>query len=438
MLWQKVAAKAPFCQKKGNKMNKDNLPERNDNLENTKNQEVREVKQPYPEVIIKDGWIYKEVTINDEKGRSKKSWIKVNVAPTLEKIIKNIDTSELKFEISVKYKEQENKFTMLRQHLVKKSILEYQRYGLPVIEPTALDYIKSILNQEDLLPINFEHQKLGWSKDEEGNQIFLGEKGVGIDSKYCGSIRLSSRGTVKGWKKIVKKHILGRVYLEFGVVVGFSSVLHGLLGEEVGLDCILIHLYDDSSIGKTTMARIVISPFSYPDYKDNSLFGTWNSTPNAIYANLKNNFGLPGVLDEVSMAQWKDFTNFTYCLASGRDKARLDKNADLKQTAFWTTSILSTGESSLISKCNNNSGIKVRVFEITNVPWTESAEQADRIKDRFLKNHGKAGYTFVKKVLALGKKDVLERWKKCKEVILNKLPSQDHFSKRRSCNLQHC
>lgn len=68
----------------------------------------------------------------------------------------------------------------------------------------------------------------------------------------------------------------------------------------------------------------------------------------------------------------------------------MNKEGQIKDSGKWLTTILSTGEASLLSKANQNIGLKVRLTELSNVNWTKNADHANRIKAGVLENYGHA------------------------------------------------
>jgi putative DNA primase/helicase len=162
--------------------------------------------------------------------------------------------------------------------------------------------------------------------------------------------------------------------------------------------------------GKTTALQVAISPFGLPNSKKSgSLLKDWNGTPNAIMGHFRDIHGLPMALDEASTEDG-DFSKFVYLLASGKDKNRMNKEGEMTRTAEWDGVILSNAEHSLKSKSKQNIGIQMRLFEIGNVSWTQSAENADALKAGVLNNYGHAGPLFVEHILRVGKAEVIRKW----------------------------
>lgn len=76
-----------------------------------------------------------------------------------------------------------------REDLVENKIVSLTAYGVQVSKKTADYLIKSIENQEVNVKHLLCHAKLGMA-EWNGEKIFKGAKGVGIDSKYTGKLRV--------------------------------------------------------------------------------------------------------------------------------------------------------------------------------------------------------------------------------------------------------
>lgn len=76
-----------------------------------------------------------------------------------------------------------------REDLVENKIVSLTAYGVQVSKKTADYLIKSIENQEVNVKHLLCHAKLGMA-EWNGEKIFKGAKGVGIDSKYTGKLKV--------------------------------------------------------------------------------------------------------------------------------------------------------------------------------------------------------------------------------------------------------
>lgn len=103
-----------------------------------------------------------------------------------------------------------------------------------------------------------------------------------------------------------------------------------------------------------------------------------------------------------------------YKLAGSKDKSRLTKEIKPIEAGTWATTILTTGEFSLIDKSKKNTGLKIRTMELSNVDWMEKASCAETINQIVLSNNGLAGPKFSEYLLSIGKDEIR------KTILLNK------------------
>lgn len=236
---------------------------------------------------------------------------------------------------------------------------------------------------------------LGWDT-YEGIPIFkhYDASGYPYQSTYKGNYDLTPHGTIPEYMDLINREVIGNTMLELALVLGFSAPIVALLSNEV----LIVHIFGDSSKGKTTALRLAVSPFVKPDTSHEGGIHTWNGTENAIIANLGGNFGIPVGFDEGSLKSGA-FTKIIYSLASGTGRQRLNRDGELKETGSWKTTIFSTAEHSIIEESSQNTGIKVRVIEIGNRYWTSSAENSVNLTHGLMKNYASVGSTFIDYIL---------------------------------------
>ncbi len=119
----------------------------------------------------------------------------------------------------------------------------------------------------------------------------------------------------------------------------------------------------------------------------------------------------------------QNLSSFIYELAQNSEKSRLNKDSELRETQSWSTTIVSTGESSIISRANNNEGLRVRLFEFSIDKWTKGAENAENLKKGLLQNYGHIVPEIAKKMLELGPEEVAKKVEENKYLIQEKMPN---------------
>ena len=320
-------------------------------------------------------------------------------------------------------------------YLNETNLIKYQKQGLDVMKSNVKSITQYLKQLEQEVPVTNVHSKLGFM-EYEGNTIYKLHEAIGLKSTYIGECKIKPKGSYSEYINMIRNHVIGNVELEFAIVSGLSAILLGYIGEELGLDSIIIHLVGNSTTGKSTALKLAISSFGYPEVKHNGLYGTYNGTNNALIKKLGGLKGVPYALDEISMSESNNFTKFVYSLANGADKERLNKDSELMEKESWLTTILSNGEKSITRSSNKNAGVQVRVIEAENFTWTKSSEHAEAINSVILNNYGHLAIEFAKYLLNQDKTEQIKCYKKVKEELYDELHKRDVYDdmSMRRCN----
>lgn len=317
--------------------------------------------------------------------------------------------------------------------LCERNLMKLQNKGIDIVKSNGKYIVECIRECEESIIKRYIHSKLGFM-EYEGKTIYKLYEATGINSTYVGTYDVKPKGSYDEYIKMIKNHVVGNVELEFALVSGLSSTLLGHIGENLGLDSIIIHLVGNSTTGKSTALKLAISCFGYPEVKHNSLCGTYNGTNNALIKKLCGLNGVPYAFDEISMSDASNFTKFIYSLANGADKERLNKDSELMGKESWLTTILSNGEKSITRSSNKNAGVQVRVIEAENFTWTKSSEHAEAINHVILNNYGHLAIKFTEYLLAQNKNELIKNYKQEKVNLYDELRKKnvyDDMSMRR-------
>lgn len=95
-----------------------------------------------------------------------------------------------------------------------------------------------------------------------------------------------------------------------------------------------------------------------------------------------------------------NFTAMIYSLSKGQDKSRCRSSGGLQERVGFSGVIVFSGENSLFAQGTQNLGTHARMTEIT-LPWTDSADHAERLSKGFRKNYGHAVAPFIEKLLEI-------------------------------------
>ena len=312
-------------------------------------------------------------------------------------VYEDIDTGAIYYDIEVAKLGQKRSFRISKKDATdSKSVLAYASYGLDVNSGNSRIVCEVFQKKEDEYIRRKRKVKEVYSiAGVKNNEIYAGETNPLTQGEYIGHLDLTPKGDRELWFSFVCNEMLHSVEIMFTIAVAFAAVLLGFLKEFLDIDNLIVHLRGDSSSGKTTMMYLAISIFGNPrENNPNGLVSTWNGTKNATLRRLMKVKGILLGLDEFSMMKDKDVSNLIYSISSGIEKDRLSRNADIQERLVGTYILFSTGEASILSKCNGNIGLAVRVLEMDSHKWTKDAEQSERIKNFVKRNYGFAATEF--------------------------------------------
>lgn len=191
----------------------------------------------------------------------------------------------------------------------------------------------------------------------------------------------------------------------FSLCVGLSAPLYAF----TGLKGLTISLYGPTGGGKTLAQYWVQSLFGNPEklhfaakFTQNTLFGRMG-----LYAHM------PMTIDEVTMMDNKEVGDFAYWVSQGRDKARLNRNAEERDAKTWAMPVMvSTNKSmnsKLIASGLDTDAQMARILEVS-VPqhklFAKDTIAGRKIYEFVTTNYGHIGRLFVAKLLELGQDGV--------------------------------
>ena len=303
--------------------------------------------------------------------------------------------------------------------------------GFDVTKRIAEHFVDAIRLQEEALEARgtvptAAYASLGWiqipSKDPNTGQLafklcyrscwLLGSK---RPAKYIGPYDIEPTGDYETWKQLMIDDVLPYPALQLVLVAALSAVIVGLLSMKIPMENPLVHMNLPSGRGKSTAGYVAASTAGKPfdgtmtavdeDGKvveKLSLYQSWGATDNAMVATQAGNRGVVTVLNELGKSLTKNMTRLIFDLSEGSDKKRLNTDLKARISKGYSTTFISTGESSLLEKCDTKlEGLAVRVMEITS-SLTKDAEHANRIKDGCFANCGFAAPKLAQYIIRKG------------------------------------
>lgn len=381
----------------------------------------------YP-FVVRENKLFKKVRSKDGEVKE----VEVGHATLVDSIEVNIESHKIKlilrfFHPALKWKT----LRVERGRLSKSELKLFLDHGVDIggRGKKVDDVLEFIDLHENVAPKTYSHNKLGWIIFDS-HLVFRLEQGYWKDEKltsaYDGPLQVAPKGTYDQWLELVNQHVVGHTPMELMLAASFAAPIIGLLNvtEVAEVDSLLLNIVGNSTTGKTTAAMVAAAVFGSPSITSNGLIQTFNGTTNALQSIISGNTGVTLVFDETSMNMMgnKAFTSFIYKLAQNKDKARLNKEAELRETERWATVMLFTGESSILENANANEGLYVRLFEFKNVQWTKDANHSEVLKDGLTNNYGHAGIKYVQYLLNKKPDELKSIWLDFKEKLKEKLP----------------
>lgn len=243
--------------------------------------------------------------------------------------------------------------------------------------------------------------------------------------KYVGQYDITPTGDYDVWRQLMIDEVIPYSALQMVLVAALSAVIVGLLAMKIPMENPIVHLNLPSGKGKSTAGYVAAATAGKPfdgtmtaiDEDGNvveklSVYQSWGSTDNAMVATQAGNRGAVTVLNELGKSLTKNMTRLLFDLSEGSDKKRLTPDLKARVSKGYSTTFISTGESSLLEKCDTKlEGLAVRVMEIAK-PLTKDAEHANRIKDGCFANCGFAAPKLAQYIIRKGGVDyVLPKYK---------------------------
>jgi hypothetical protein len=187
----------------------------------------------------------------------------------------------------------------------------------------------------------------------------------------------------------------------FALGVGFSAPLYAF----TGLKGLTVSLYGPTGGGKTLAQFWIQSMWGSPE----KLHFAAKFTQATFFSRLGMYSNMPMTIDEATMIEDKDMGDFAYWVSQGRDKARLNRNAEERDAKTWATPVIVSTNKSLQSKLIasglDTEAQMMRILEVTTPPhpmFTRNSEAGRRIYEFLTANYGHAGPTFVARLLEMG------------------------------------
>lgn len=201
------------------------------------------------------------------------------------------------------------------------------------------------------------------------NGEIIGEpkKPIYFTDRSSSSLGYTTSGTLTDWQIEIAQNVRGNASMMIGVAVALAAPMLSLLGRE----SFGVHLFAESSKGKSTTLNIANSIYGNPE----KIKLSWSTTATGVKneAAARNDGFI--TLDEIGQAKdGKNLETIAYDLFNETDKIRGEKEGGNRQIKRWKVSALSTGEKDLETQLRLQ-GAKVhagQLVRLLNVPLEEA------------------------------------------------------------------
>lgn len=320
----------------------------------------------------------------------------------IKEIIRLLDTEEVFWNVRFYFNDGWQEEIIARQNITERHVTLLLKKGADVGGWKTKWLVNYFYESEQKAPIVYQHKFLGWNR--YGKQSFYAHQQLSmtantLKSKYVGTFNLRKRGHKREWELTMRKHVVGHHEMELALCMGFSAVLVGYINQKLNIhaDSLIFHISGNSTTGKTSAATVAVASFGDPREGAHSLIQSFNGTENALVSLVSNNNGIPIVCDETSLSLMppSKLTNLIYSWAKNVDKARSDREGNVRKRSGWGTTIITTGEGSLINQVNQNEGLRARVLEFKNLQWTKNASHSENLVEALSNHYGHGVQPFI-------------------------------------------
>lgn len=150
------------------------------------------------------------------------------------------------------------------------------------------------------------------------------------------------------------------------VRVGICAALAAPLLGPLNQRSFAVHLYGDTSRGKSTMLQCISSVFGDP--RNPAWLSSWNTTANAAEHRAAILCDLPLCYDEVGAANLDTVQRLIYTLVNGEGRGRMTRDATVRRAQTWRTIVLSNGETGLADE-TMATGAQARILDLCVDGW---------------------------------------------------------------------
>lgn len=227
-------------------------------------------------------------------------------------------------------------------------------------------------------------------------------------------------GTLEESVKLTAILEAAKLYVhQFAIGLSLSAPLYEL-DDTPG---ITVNLYGPTGAGKTLAQLYQQSMWGNPK----KLHFNAKFTQNALYTKLSYYNNLPVTIDEATVISPKDIGELLYTISQGRDKARLNRNAEEKEAKTWSTVVTTSSNKSfaslLLASKMESDAQHARLLDIAmdvHPLLAKNPRVGEQIHGLLMANYGWIGPALLEHWLELGVDVVRHMMKEHKKTFIKK------------------
>jgi hypothetical protein len=257
---------------------------------------------------------------------------------------------------------------------------------------------------------NFTQFVLGDTIYRRNTDSTVSEEVVTLSSgvQRLGGELFTTAGSTQEWSKLIGILAKAKAYPQLvALAIGASAPLYALSS----LKGVTVSLCGPTGSGKTLTQIMIQSIYGNPE----KLHFAARFTSNVVYTRMGFYSHLPFTIDEASVIGPKEIGDLVYCVPQGRDKARLNRNADEREAKEWALpNIISTNkpvQEMLFNSSMVGDAQMARLIELPMNPlelFSKDSDAGRMLYLAMLDNHGLVGREIIKNLLQIGEQQITE------------------------------
>lgn len=325
------------------------------------------------------------------------------ILPT--KRIVNLETKELKLEISFKRGDDEwNKVVVPRETLASSQrIISLANRNIAVNSENARDVVKYIADIENrnynALEKGVSVSRMGWLPDGRFmpyvDDVSFDGEGAEYRKIYEGLTKPA--GSEDEWMKVAREVRGGQsIACRIALAAGFAAPLV----EKLEANSFVVHFWGSKGCAKTVASMLATSIWGNPKLGA-GIFKTFNGTKISVELQAAFCRNLPVVLDDLKLVDnnQKNFDDIIYMICAGLNRGRATKNAELRLQSEWCTCAITNSEAPIL-QIDSAGGAEVRTLEINfkHTPFFGTDDRAREVASILKHNYGFAGRKLIQAI----------------------------------------